>query len=223
MSSRVWARSAPRRWPAAWAGAMSGSRVRATSRAARVSPAIGRMARRATSRPPRKASSVPPRTPKREEQAHAVDRAVEARLGLGVLDVGDAPRRPVAASVAEGLGGGGGAVTSVARDHAVAPMSMTPLDPGGPSGGSAPVAGRPPRRRADDHATIASPAATPRAPIAVALGAGRRPSMRGVDLVLRARRGGAQVVVEAGRDALLGDRADHDREQAQDHEGERGA
>jgi hypothetical protein len=43
------------------------------------------------------------------------------------------------------------------------------------------------------------------------------------DLVLELADGGAQVVVEAGDDPLLGHRADHDREQAQDREGERGA
>ena len=42
----------------------SGSRVLATSRAARVRPAIGRIARRATNRPPTNARSVPPITPK---------------------------------------------------------------------------------------------------------------------------------------------------------------
>ena len=40
-----------------------GSRVRATSRAAWVSLAIGRIARRATANPARKASTVPPITP----------------------------------------------------------------------------------------------------------------------------------------------------------------
>ncbi len=44
---------------------------------------------------------------------------------------------------------------------------------------------------------------------------------RRADLVLQVGGGGAQVVVEAGADALLGDGADHDREQAQDHERER--
>ena len=47
----------------AWAGAWPGSRVRATSRAARVSPAMGRMARRATANPARNARPVPPSMP----------------------------------------------------------------------------------------------------------------------------------------------------------------
>ena len=64
MSSKVCARSETSSLARDFGSVMSGSRVRATSRAARVSPAIGRIARFATSRPPRKASSVPPRTPR---------------------------------------------------------------------------------------------------------------------------------------------------------------
>ena len=64
MSSSVWARSETSSLACGLGSVTSGSRVLATSRAARVSPAIGRIARRATNSPPAKASNVPPPTPK---------------------------------------------------------------------------------------------------------------------------------------------------------------
>ena len=70
----------------------AGSRVRATSRAARVSPAIGRMARRATAKPARKARPGAAEDPQREEEVQPVDGALHAGPRLGVLD--ERPRRP---------------------------------------------------------------------------------------------------------------------------------
>ena len=61
----------PRPRPSGWGTRSDGSRVRCDLRAASVSSAIGRIARRAVARPASSASAAPPSTPRAEEEPHA--------------------------------------------------------------------------------------------------------------------------------------------------------
>ena len=103
MSSKVCARSDTSSLACGLGSVTSGSRVRATSRAARVSPAIGCMARWATNRPPMNASSVPPSYSEGEEDAHAADRAVDGAERLCVLNEADDLGHVLVDERAEGL------------------------------------------------------------------------------------------------------------------------
>ena len=229
MSSRVWARSDTSSLARGLGSVTSGSRVRATSRAARVSPAIGRMARRATNSPPREGEEGAADHAEGEEQAHLVHRARHAALGLPVLDVGERLRPP----------GGRGRRRSSERGRVRRPRAAG-RPPGRrprratPSGGGR---ARGPRCRSRDtrHAALVH---DPHRGVAGARRTGAAPrrssgvtSPVGLDLpgdavleaVLEVGRGGPEVVVEAGADALLGHRADHDREEAEDRERERRA
>ena len=157
-----------------------------------------------------------------QEQPHAVHGRLDAALGLRVLHVadrlGDRPRQ------VEGPG------ARRAGHHELAGGHAKVADVGDPADRRAELdarVARPDRVRlqVSTTRTIASPAAKARS-VSTSESLSWMPSVGGLlerDPVLELADVGAQVVVEAPDDALLGHRADDDREQAQDREGERGA
>ena len=224
MSSSVLARSDTSSLARGLGSVMSGSRVRATSRAARVRPGDRAHRARATYEAAEEGEQRAAEHAEGEEQADAVDRVVDGRLRLRVLDVGDRLRRPGSAA--------SGPKTSPradrARDHERARDDAVVAQVGQPLGARlgqvsrARRAGRP-RGRRTQHAHLRRRRRRRRsaAPSEIVTSAVVEPRARRRSSARSAARG-AQVVVEARPDALLGHRADHDGEHAQDPERQRG-
>ena len=221
ISSRVEARSLTSSLATGRGRRWLGSRVRATSRAARVRPAMGAMARRATAKPARKASPVPPRMPSAKNRCSRLVVASSDARGLAYCTNATAPSM--------GLGD---------RSKPLPPRSSEPANSGRattrrsptslvPSTGG-PRLAAPGRLGHDLAAAVDHPdggAAGGRGPQR-GLGHPQHRVARQLALdpeaLLEVGRGGADVVVEVGLQPLLGERADHHGEQQQDHERQRG-
>ena len=214
----------PRRSRCDFGSVMSGSRVRATSRAARVSPAIGRIAR------------LPPAGRRGRRGACRRGRRARGRAARGSRWSGccaPASRTGRSRSAERPAAGGRRATPDAARPGTTSsrevtrrsPMSVTPpMLIGGPRFTPGSLAQTWLLRRFDDaHDRVAGGEAAQRVRVGLAQLDAAVGGLLERDAVLEVARVRAQLVVEPADDAPLGHRADHHREQAQDHEGERGA
>jgi hypothetical protein len=152
-----------------------------------------------------------------EEQADAVDRAIDRRLRLGELNPADGLGQGVA-DRPERARSGFARQDESPRDDPVAGEVGQPFLAGLGQRQQALRVADSPVAAEDPNLRTAGGRAGER--FEVDLGAGLAAAH--VQPVDEIRAGGPQVVVEAGPDALLGHRADHHREHAEDPERQRG-